>query len=212
MRAPSIYFRRIDDYIQGAPFDDTPGIIDSPVEMVAGMNGDATPLIWSNVDADIYGFDIDAGLKLTDIWRLDGTLSWTRGERRDVSDNLYRIAPPNLSLTLTRDEGPLAASIETVVYAEQSDVSAINGELETPGYALVNLFGEWRAADGVSLSLGVENLLDHSWRDHLGGYNRVMNSDIAVGQRLPGVGRQCLHPPAHAQLDILSSSDSQPSN
>ncbi|HHL43632.1 MAG TPA: TonB-dependent receptor, partial [Hellea balneolensis] len=56
---PSIYIRSIDGYIQGVDFDNTVGVIDSPQEMVARMNGDATPLKFANVDANIYGFDAD---------------------------------------------------------------------------------------------------------------------------------------------------------
>ena len=100
---PTLVYRSIDDYITGAPFDATVGVIDTPVEMVANMNGDSTPLSWANVDARIYGFDMDAGYRISDHWRVDGTLSWLTGERRDIDDHLYRFAPPNLSLALTHE-------------------------------------------------------------------------------------------------------------
>lgn len=37
---------------------------------------------------------------------------------------------------------------------------------------------------------GVNNVFDRGYDNHLGGYNRVNNnSDIAQGDRLPGLGR-----------------------
>jgi iron complex outermembrane receptor protein len=36
--------------------------------------------------------------------------------------------------------------------------------------------------------LGVDNLLDKSYSEPLGGVNRAMGSDIAVGERLPSAG------------------------
>lgn len=186
---PTIFLRQVDDYIQGVPFDDTVGIIDTPVEMVANMNGDATPLIWSNVDARLYGIDLDAGYRFNDHWRVDGTLSYVKAERRDIDDDLYRVSPPNLRAGVTYEQSSWSATLETVMAAEQSDVSVSNSEQETPGYALLNMSAEVQLTDMINVSFGVDNLLNHTWRDHLSGYNRVMGSDVLVGQRLPGSER-----------------------
>jgi iron complex outermembrane receptor protein len=189
---PSIYIREVDDYIQGTPFDDTPGVLDTPQEMVASMNGDATPLRFTNVDARIYGFDLDASLRLSDQWRIDGVASYVQGERRDIDDNLYRIAPPSLTVGVTYEASVWDATLEAHGVARQSEVSVTNSEAPTAGYVILNLLGGWDVARGVRISASVENLLDHQYRDHLAGYNRVMASDVAVGQRLPGAGRSFL--------------------
>ncbi|MGB3378815.1 MAG: TonB-dependent receptor, partial [Allopontixanthobacter sediminis] len=52
---PTVFYRRVDNFIQGVPVDATVGVIDSPVEMIAAMNGDTTPLRFDNVDAELYG-------------------------------------------------------------------------------------------------------------------------------------------------------------
>ena len=186
---PTAYVRQVDDYIQGVAFDDTPGVADSPVEMIAAMNGDSTPLRWANVDARLYGFDLDAGYDFDGPLRVDGVLSYVRGERRDVNDNLYRVAPPSLTMGLTWEAAAWSATLETRLVAEQTDVSATNSEAKTPGYGVLNLFGDWQVRDGVRLSAGVENLLDQVYRDHLSGYNRNGDSDVALGTRVPGAGR-----------------------
>lgn len=186
---PTVYYRRVDDYIQGVPFDATPGVADTRVEMVAAMSGDATPLRFANVDAELYGFDMDFGLQVSDHLRLDGVTSLVRGKRRDVSDDLYRIAPPTLRLAATWEEAAWSLGAEVAGTLRQSHVSATNDEVASAGYAVVNLRGTWRLRPGVQLEAGVENLFDRDYRAHLAGRNRVADSDVGLGERLPGAGR-----------------------
>ena len=41
----------------------------------------------------------------------------------------------------------------------------------------------------LAISLGVENVFDKDYEPHWSGINRVANSDVAVGDRVPGPGR-----------------------
>jgi len=186
---PTVYYRRIEDYIQGVPYDSTPGVVDSTVEMVASMNGDSTPLRFANVGAEFYGADLDFGLDLMSHLQLDGALSYVRAKRTDVHDNLYRIAPPHLRLGLKWVEGAWSVTLEGIAYAAQHHVSATNGEQSSSGYAVTNISGQWTVRPGVSLSAGIENLFDRNYAPHLAGYNRVNDSDVPVGARLPAPGR-----------------------
>ncbi|MEA1941924.1 MAG: TonB-dependent receptor [Pseudomonadota bacterium] len=185
---PTVFYRRIENYIQGVPFDATPGVIDTPVEMVSAMNGDPTPLRFANVEAELYGVDADFGYRIDAHWRLDGTVSWVRGERRDVDDDLYRIAPPRLRLGASYDAADWSLTLEGLATAEQDRVSLSNGEQVTPGHVVLNLYGRWAVREGIDISAGIENLLDQPWRDHLAGYNRNAGGDIGLGERLPGNG------------------------
>ncbi|KCZ48842.1 TonB-dependent receptor plug domain-containing protein [Hyphomonas pacifica] len=187
---PTVYIRQIDNFIQGTPFDDTPRVTDTPEEMIASMHGAAALLLrFSNTEARLYGFDLDAGMDLPGPLRADAVISYVRGERRDIDDNLYRIAPPSLTAGLTWEGSVWSATFETRAVAEQDDVSATNMEQATPGYVTFSLYGDWQVKDGVRLSAGVANLLDQVTRDHLSGYNRNADSDVTVGARLPGAGR-----------------------
>ncbi|PWE18070.1 TonB-dependent receptor [Marinicauda salina] len=186
---PTVYYRRVDDFIQGVPFDATPGVVDSPTEMVSAMNGDPTPLRFANVDAEFVGADIDFGWRIAPDWRIDGVASWVRGERRDIDDALYRMAPPRLLIDLTWDRPDWSLSLESRFVAEQDRVSATNDEAVTPGHVVLGIGLDWYARDNVLVSLGVENLLDEDYERHLAGYNRVADADVPVGARLPGAGR-----------------------
>lgn len=185
---PTVFYRRVNDFIQGVPVDATPGVIDSPIEMVAAMNGDPTPLRFANVDAELYGFDMDFGVRINAAWRLDGVASWVRGKRRDIDDDLYRIAPPNMTLAATYEQERWSVTAEGRFVADQNKVSLTNDEATTGGYAVFGISGRWRLRDGIELMGGVENLFDKRFEEHLAGYNRVMNSDVPVGARLPGAG------------------------
>ena len=186
---PTLFYRRIDDFIQGVAFDATPGIVDSPVEMVAAMNGDMTPLRFANVDAELYGADMDFGARFGGNWRVDGVASFVRGKRRDIDDNLYRIAPARLTLAGTYEARVWSVTAEGRFVADQTKVSVTNDEEITNGYAIFSLRGDWQVRDGVALMFGVENLFDKRYEDHLSGYNRVLESDVPLGGRLPGAGR-----------------------
>jgi iron complex outermembrane receptor protein len=186
---PTVYYRRVDDFIQGTPFDATPGVINSPVEMVANMNGDPTPLMFRNTDAELYGADLDFLARPLASIELAGTVSLVRGQRRDIADNLYRIPPANLRLSATWLAGALSLGAEVFAAADQNRISGTNSELPAKGYATLGLFARYAFTEGLAIEAGVENLLDKKYAPHLAGRSRVGASDVPVGERLPGVGR-----------------------
>ncbi len=186
--APRVFYRDVKDYIQGAPSSNAAAV--QFVRMMNMMNGTSNPdpLEFQNVDAEIYGIDLDWRWRLAERWSLDGILNYVRGTTED--DNLYRVAPLNGFVALNYAANRWGLSLETLFAAEQTRVSDFNGEPETDGYAIWNFSGHWRVNDSVRLSAGVENLADEVYSDHLGGINRVRgNEAIALGDRLPGFGR-----------------------
>jgi iron complex outermembrane receptor protein len=186
--SPRLFWRDVDNYIQGTVSSNVAAIM--LVRMMNMQNGtnNPDPLMFTNVDARLYGFDMDWAWQLDEQWSVSGLLSYVRGERDDINDNLYRISPDNATLALNYDTGRWSAGVETVLYARQDKVSEANAEQQTPGYGVVNLRGSWRASEQLQLSAGIDNLFDNTYREHLGGYNRVVNPDIARGERLPGYG------------------------
>ncbi len=170
--SPRLFYHHINDYIQG----------------VAG--GPMDSLQFRNVDARLYGLDANWLWAMTDHWQLDGTVSYVRGKRRDTSDNLYRIAPLTARTRLSYIQPDWRVGFEAVTVAAQNKVSSENEEEKTSGYAFFNLSGEYEVTQSLRLQGGINNLLDRHYRNHLGGYNRASgNEDIAVGERLPGLGR-----------------------
>ncbi len=186
---PVVYFRRVDDFIQGVPYDATPGVVDTSVEMVAQANGDATPLRFANTSAEIWGADVAFGGAIAGPLRIDGVASYVRGRRRDVADDLYRMAPASGRFALAWETARWSLAIEGQAMAAQKKVSAANSEASSKGYVLASLYGHWLVRDGLRIDVGIENLFDRYYLEHLAGYNRIGGSSVPLGARLPGMGR-----------------------
>jgi iron complex outermembrane receptor protein len=188
--SPRLFYRDVDDYIQGTPSEVAPALM---FVTMMNMNNGTTmrlPLQFNNVDAKLWGFDMDWRAQLSDHWSVAGLVNYVRGERDDINDDLYRIAPLNGSIELAYTGKRWGGALETVLYDRQDKVSETNNEQTTDDYALVNFNAWWQAMDTLRLAAGIDNLLDENYEDHLGGYNRVMgNPDLAVGARIPGYGR-----------------------
>lgn len=180
---PQVFYRYIDDYIQGVPSTNM------TANMLSTMMSGNSALMFDNIDAEMYGADLGYGYQLSDHFRLEGTLSYVRGKRDDEDDNLYRVAPLNNRLAVIYQEYGMELKAESVLYAKQSKVSSFNNEEKTSGYGIINLSGNYQLTHQLTVSGGVENLFDHRYLDHLSGYNRNSDSDVSVGERLPGSGR-----------------------
>jgi len=187
--APRAFYHRVNDYIQGQVITGT------TANMVADMANDIfggnTVLQFTNVDAELYGMDVEWGYELAADWRLDGTVSYVRGRQRGNSgDNLYRIAPFNTRTQLTFAQDSWSVATEVEAYSAQNDVAEYNAELKSAGYALLHVRGEIHPAPGFNVGVGIENLLDKDYADHTSGINRVMgNDDVAPNDKIPGQGR-----------------------
>jgi iron complex outermembrane receptor protein len=184
--APRAFYRYVDDYIQGvaAPDGDAKAL-------AAGQN--PKPLLqYANIDAILYGTDVEAGFRFMEKWRVDGMISYVKGDRADADDNLYRIAPLNGLISLFYEDVKWKLGTEVVGYWRQGDVSKFNQEVKTSGYALWNIRGQAELYKGLQLGVGVENLLDKEYRVHLNGLNRAIDNienGTAIGERLPGIGQ-----------------------
>ena len=183
---PQIFYRSIDNYIQGVPSDD------AIANKFSGdmSDNDSDALVYSNTDAEIYGLDTNWQYTINDQWSADGTMSYVRGKRKDKTDNLYRIAPTNarFSLHFNPDQAT-TYTLESIFYARQKYVASYAGESPTDGYEIVNLSANWTLNEQLKISSGVTNLFDRYYANHLNSVNRVADSDIAEKQVIPGMGR-----------------------
>jgi iron complex outermembrane receptor protein len=180
---PEVFWRDIDNFIQGVPSTN------ETANRYSLMASGRLPLQYGNVDAELYGFDLGYEWRIAGPLLLRGTLSYVRGKRTDAPDNLYRIAPLTSFLELIYQSQRYFLALESLAAARQDEVADYNAEQATGGWGVLNLRGAWEVNGTFTLGAGVENLLDLVYQDHLGGYNRVRGSDIAVGERINGMGR-----------------------
>jgi iron complex outermembrane receptor protein len=182
--APRAFYHWVDDYIQGVPVL----LSNEDVRLVSELNGDSTPLVFSNVEAELWGIDVPYALRLPLNLQIDGTVSWVRGKRREINDDLYRITPLRGRTTLSYLGNGWTVAVEGVYAARQSHVSMTNGESPSGGWGVMNLFATVEPYDGFELEIGVDNVFDADYAPHLAGTSRIDSSGVSMGERLPGPG------------------------
>jgi iron complex outermembrane receptor protein len=171
------FYQRVSDYIQGMPLarNDSAG---KPV------------LQYQNIKrAELYGFELAGGYDITREFSIDASASYVRGRNDDDGGDLYRIAPLRGIIDLAYQKDDWEAHLECVWADSQNRVSEMQNEESSPGYGLFNFRLAKVFAKSVRVEVGVENLLDKRYADHLGGVNRVAESDLSIGERIPGAGR-----------------------
>jgi iron complex outermembrane receptor protein len=181
--SPQVFYKRVSDYIQGVPSTNM------TANMVAMMMSGTAPLRFANVDAELWGIDAAWSYTLSERLLLDGIVTVVRGRRTDVDDDLYRLSPFNASVGLTYNRHTWALKSELIGYADQDNVSAYNGEAETPGYWLSNVAFIWTPMTSLRAEARVDNALNENYQEHVTGINRAGGSDIPVGLRLFGAER-----------------------
>ncbi len=191
------YYTRVTDYIDAVQWDAA-----SNTARTTRLKDQFTLLKFANQSARLYGVDLSGKLPLakTELgeFGLTGLVNYARGENRDTDDNLYNIMPLNGKFALTQKLGRWDNAAEVVMVARKDDVSEMRNEMETPGYALMNLRGSY-AWKQVRVDFGVENVFDRLYYHPLGGaymgQGSTMSSSTTAlttpkwGTPVPGMGR-----------------------
>lgn len=187
--SPRLFYQDIENYIAGMPSENASAI------MFSNMMSGTTPFQWSNTDAVIKGFDVTLHGELSDSLFLDLLASHTHGNRDDIDDALFRIAPERLVTRLQWQTAllasPLSLEATSELVGKQSHVSALQSETATAGYGLLHLSAKWQLTPVLTISTRVSNLTDKYYVGHTAGINRVSgDANIATGEKLPGAGRE----------------------
>ncbi|MFK8011403.1 MAG: TonB-dependent receptor, partial [Marinicellaceae bacterium] len=166
--APHVFYHQINDYIQGTP------------------TANPNILKFNNVDAKLYGADLEFSYQLSENIAFNNVTSFVKGQRRDIDDNLYRIAPLNTRLELNYGLNNWKLSSELVAYKSQNNVSLTNSEQTTAGYGVTNLAATYNFNNRSNIAFGVNNVFDKKFNNHLNGYNRNnLNSDVGFDPNNP---------------------------
>jgi len=145
-----------------------------------------TQLKFANHDAELYGVNVSGKAPLWSSesygrFGVNGIIGWVEGERTD-GVNLYRIQPLNAKAALTHSLGNWSNTAELQLVAAKDKVQSLRNELETPGYALLNLRTSYLWGN-VRFDLAAENVFDKLYYQPLGGV------DLVDGGAVAGVGR-----------------------
>lgn len=156
----SAYYDVVENYI----------LRDFAQNQAADVNITGTHNIYLNKEAVIYGLAASGQQKLSSQWLVGATASLTKGRNTTDNRNLSNIPPLSGTLFTQYHDNQWHVGARLNLAAEQTDVNKEYGELETPAWSTVDLYGNYQINTDVTLSLGVDNLFNHAYQNYV---NRV---------------------------------------
>ncbi|WP_201349733.1 TonB-dependent copper receptor [Neptunomonas japonica] len=127
---------------------------------------------YQNVDAEIYGADLEYQYPINHQWLLKSSLSYTVGNNVDSNQPLSRISPLSAQLQALYSATTWEAGVVGRFVAAQNNVCLAASDCggldvtKTPGYGVVDLFMDYRLSPAISMAAGVDNLFDKTYRNH----------------------------------------------
>ena len=134
-----------------------------------------------NVDATIAGTEVGIGYQFTDALQADVSAMYAWGENTTNNTPLPQISPleGRLNLRYVQDKYTLGALLRVV--DGQSRISEREGnivgydEKESSGFGVLSLNGTYNLNKGVDVSVGIDNVLDKTYTEHL---NKMGNAGL----------------------------------
>lgn len=169
------FARRLDDYITLAPTELPKRLPLSPETVFRYANGTAT----------FYGGEVSAAYRLVPALTARVTGGYLWGEDGTVGEPVLGAPPLRSSLALRYEPADSRFFAQSTLHLvdEQTRVARTRGETPTDGYTTLDLKGGVDITRTVSLQLGVTNLLDATYVNHLNAKNPFS------GHPLPEPGR-----------------------
>ncbi|WP_179994481.1 TonB-dependent copper receptor [Acinetobacter sp. YH1901136] len=147
-----------------------------------------------NVDATIAGAEVGMGYQFTDALQADVSAMYAWGENTTDNTPLPQISPleGRLNLRYVQDRYTLGALLRVV--DGQSRISKDEGNIvgydvkESSGFGVLSLNGSYNLNKSVDVSVGVDNVLDKTYTEHL---NKMGNAGLgfAANEQFNNIGR-----------------------
>ena len=129
--------------------------------------------IYRNVDAVLYGFDMEADYRWTANWRSRFTAAYVYANN-ETDDRAIAQIPPlegTASLEYWQESWMLAGEMRSVAKQSRVDDDPTTGsDVDfgvTPGYTVYRLYGLFKLGKQAELKYGIDNLFDKYYREHL---------------------------------------------
>ena len=144
----SLYYAHVDDFILRKP--------------VGG---------YGNVDARLYGLEAEVTRTVSPRWTLGVSLAYTRGDDRTNDAPLPQIAPLEANLTAKYSHRKMEANAVWRLVSRQNRYHKGYGSVTgtdygpTGGFGILSLSLAYRPDENLTLSLGVDNLLNKTYAE-----------------------------------------------
>ena len=153
----SIYYNDVDDYILRDRFHQ--------------VGNNAT--IYRNVDATLYGAEINLGYRWTTNWRSDVGVAYVHADNDTDNRPVAQTPPLEGIASLEYMGGNWDAGVRVRAAAKQTRVDAdpLTGSGldvgKTPGWTVVDVYGRYDVSHNVAVNFGIDNLFDKAYAQHL---------------------------------------------
>jgi len=168
------FYDKVDDYILRDTARGQTGILKSD-----GAD------IYRNVDAELYGFELESKIRLTNNLDLSGSLALVRAT--NTTDNNRPIAqtPPvngKIQLDYSSNKWGAGARINFASSQDRIDLFSKQEVGETAGYGTLDLYGNYKINKTVSLRAGIDNVMDKTYAEHASRSNIMDINAIKVNE------------------------------
>lgn len=147
-------------------------------------------LVYRNIDTRIWGIEIEGHTNITNELTLYGNISYTNGQNQDLDIPLYQIPPLSYDLTITYEKNIWAVGSHLHGALKQSriDSNPMIGSgrdaSETEGYGIIDIFASMKIMDNTKIRMGVSNLFDQYYANHLN--RESLNDATTIRVNEPG--------------------------
>ncbi|MFZ5465696.1 MAG: TonB-dependent copper receptor [Pseudomonadota bacterium] len=134
---------------------------------VAGVSNTAT--IYRNVDATLFGAELSGQWMFAPDWHAHGALAYVNAQNDNDGRNIAQIPPLNGRIGLDYSASNWHAGGRVRFTAQQHEIDTASGldTVETPEYAVLDIYGGYQFTRSTSLKLGIDNLFDRLYAEHV---------------------------------------------
>lgn len=144
--------------------------------------------IYRNIDAELYGVDVEASHKWSDSWSSYFTAAYVHAT--NTLDNRAIAQTPPLEGTVALEYQTtgwmFGGQVRIVDKQTRVDDNAMTGSGldfgQTEGFKLLNLYGSMKISKQADLRFGVDNVMDKTYAEHLNKPNAFDPSPVRVNE------------------------------
>ena len=126
-----------------------------------------------NIDARTAGFELGGSYKLAPAWTAQATVAYTWGRNSSDGTALPQLPPLEARLGLDYAQGPWTAGALWRLVAAQHRYTQDQGNVvgrdmgASSGFGVLSLHASYRVQRQLKITVGVDNLLDKTYAEHL---------------------------------------------
>lgn len=192
----SLFYSKVNDYIQNRWLNTNGTAITVPYYYGLFLSTTSYTKV-ANIDATLYGGELDMTYKIAQNYKLIGALAYVHGQNDTENKPLAQQPPLELKLSAVYDDSKYSAGFLARLVSSQDRYDFGNGSIvmngvdkgKTPSFAVFSVNGGYKYNKYVSLSAGIDNILNKNYAEHLSNNNTSSAAAYINQTRIYELGR-----------------------